>query len=363
VKTSLPNSVVYQWLCRVVGGQDSAALGDCAAAGYLQPLYDMAYAHDVLPALAVRDQQRSEQAQLFDETTAQCLRDSLRDNTLRNMTICAQALKIARQLNLVGITPLFLKGTARLLAAQKENLGFRKQVDIDLLVDPSQLEAAGDVFLKQGYRYQLPGAASTSQQELMDTRDAVQRSAAHHHLPVLIKPGYGTSVELHRHYLPGRFQRNNRLAPLFASAQELQLQSARFMVPAPQHQMVHLVLGKLVNDGVLARRSFAIREACDFIELLDESAAAIDLAMVERHCGRQFALFHTLVVELMGYNSPLDIAPLSSARRYLSLLRQRLDRPLARSFLDGLARMDYLSHELAFSPAKLPGYLGRLISR
>lgn len=356
--------LIFRTLCTVLGGQDPSALDACIAAGQLNPLFDIAYSEDVLPALAVRGNERLVDWQPLGKARADQLRQSLRANTLRNMTISAQALKLTRQLNQAGITPLLLKGTARLLLTQDEKLGFRKQADIDLLVRPEELEAAGNVFLADGYRFQLTSSdASSAPKMLADAREAIKLSAAHHHLPPLFKPGYAASVELHRHHLPKRFQRDNPLPPLFNSAQACERQGAAFLVPASEHQVIHLILGKLVHDGYFARRAFPIREACDFIDLLQSAGNSLDLPLIEQHCGPGFGLFLALVAQLMEFQTPLSVAVGSreAAAHFIRRMRQRFDSRLVRVLLDKRARLEHLSRELAHSPGKLPDYLGRAL--
>ena len=356
--------LIFRTLCTVLGGQDPSALDECLAAGQLNPLFDMACSQDVLPALAVRGDERLVDWQSLGEGKAHLLRQSLRANTVRNMTISAQALKLTRQLNQAGITPLLLKGTARLLQTQDEKLGFRKQADIDLLVRPEELEAAGNVFLADGYRFQLTSSdAPGAPKMLVDSRAAIKLSAAHHHLPPLFKPGYAASVELHRHHLPKRFQRDNPLPPLFNSAQACERQGAAFLVPASEHQVIHLILGKLVHDGYFARRAFPIREACDFIDFLQSAGNSLDLRLIEQHCGPGFGLFLALVVQLMEFQTPLTVAVSSreAAAHFIRRMRQRFDSRLVRVLLDKRARLEHLSRELAHSPGKLPDYLGRAL--
>jgi hypothetical protein len=359
-----PDSTTFQLLCRVLGGQDTQVFEECAASGRLQQLFDMAYAQDLLPALAVRVNEQASDVQSLGDKKALLLKQALMDNTLRNMSIKAQAVKIARQLNRVGITPLFLKGTASLLTAHVDNLGFRKQADIDVLVEPAQLEIAGDSFLADGYVFQLePDSAASAPTLLTDTRTATKLSSSHHHLPVLVKEGYATTVELHRHHLPRRFQRGNPLEPLFASAIQFDTLGAVFKVPSTDYQIIHLILGKLVNDGHFARRTFPIREACDLIDLLVNDGERINLKIIEQHCGMKFALFHALVIELMAYRSPVPISASDNASDYIRMMQKRFDSKLVRISLDTAARVDYLSHELAYSPMKLPNYFKRVISR
>lgn len=357
-------ALIFRTLCRVLGGQDPYALEESIVAGQLKPLFDMAWSQDVLPALAARGNEQQVDWQLLGDSSADTIRQSLRDNTLRNMTISAQALKLTRQLNRAGITPMLLKGTARLLQTTGADIGFRKQADIDLLVRPEELEAAGNVLLADGYRFRLQSRdSSVAPETLTDSRRAIALSAAHHHLPPLFKTGYAASVELHRHHLPKRFQRDNPLPPLFNSAQACERQGAVFLVPATEQQLIHLVLGKLVHDGHLARRSFPVREACDFMKLLQPGGNPLDLPFIEQHCGPGFGLFLSLVSELMVFQSPLTVAVGSreAAANFIRMLHRRFDSLLVRTLLDTRARIEHLARELAYSPGKLPDYVGRAI--
>jgi hypothetical protein len=349
-------------LCRALGGQDQTALKESITSTLLPQLFNMAHSQDLLPALAVRCNEQDVDTLVFGEEKADVCKQALMDNTLRNMEISAQALKFARQFNQAGINPLFLKGTARLLTSESENLGFRKQVDIDLIVRPEELEAAGDVFLADGYRFcEFPEKSTAVPIKPGDTIRAIKLSAAHHHLPPLVKDGYVATVELHRHHLPRRFQRNNPLEPLFASSRQIVSHGATFYVPSTEYQIIHLILGKLVHDGHLARRTFPIREACDLIDLLDNAEGDVDQQLVVQHCGSNFALFFALVVELMAYRPRNTITELVDTSNYIRMMQKRYDFPATGKVLDAYARTQHLAHALVYSPAKLPAYLNRLI--
>ena len=361
-RTPPTSSSVFRILCRVLGGQDQTALKECIASTLLPQLFNMAHSEDLLPALAVRCNEQDIDTLVFGEEKADALKQALMNNTLRNMKISAQALKFTRQLNQAGITPLFLKGTARLLTSESENLGFRKQIDIDLIVRPEELDAAGDVFLADGYSFcEFPDNSAAVPIAPGDTVSAIKRSAAHHHLPPLVKAGYAATVELHRHFLPRRFQRCNPLNPLFGSARKTASHGATFYVPSTEYQLIHLVLGKLVTDGHLARRSFPIREACDLIDLLDNAEGDVDQQLVVQHCGSNFALFFALVVELMAYHPRTTITELVDASKYIRMMQKRYDSPATGKLLDAYARAQHLAHALVYSPAKLPAYMNRMI--
>lgn len=348
-------------LCSLLGGQYPQALNQIISRNQFAILFDIAQAQGLLPALAVRCDEQHLGAEVLGQVRSDALRQALMENTLRNMTISAQALKFTRQLNLAGITPLFLKGTARLLAAVPANMGFRNQVDIDLIVQPDEIQAAGDVLLADGYSYcEFADNSYATRIKSCDTASAITRSAAHHHLPPLVKAGYAATVELHRHFLDRRFQRNNPLEPLFGTATLLERHGATFKVPSTEFQIIHVVLGKFVNDGYQARRAFPIREACDLIDILENAEGDIDQQLVLRHCGRSFPLFHALVCELMHYSAQTCAIRIENTSRFTWIMQKRFESDTVRKLLDAYARVEYLAHAVASSPAKLPAYLRRI---
>jgi putative nucleotidyltransferase-like protein len=348
-------------LCAVLGGQNRQALTEAASNQLLPRLFNMAQAQDLLPALAVRCEEHDQIGkQALNEQQQNTLTQTLRDNTKRNMQISAQALKLTKQLNQAGITPLFLKGTIQLLDPGTKNLGFRKQIDIDLLVEPKQLEAAAEVFLADGYGFYEFSVDPTSEPtRLRDTSTAIKRSAAHHHLPPLVKDGYATTVELHRHFLPRRFQRRNPLQPLFSTASNQQSHGASFLIPSAQYQIIHLLLGKVIHDGHLAGRTFPIREACDYIKVLESEKGNINEDLVAQHCGEAYPIFSQLVAELMMYKPGETIITTGDISHRLQMMQKRYNSPGLAKLLDAHARALHLGYSLLHSPAKLPAYLNR----
>ncbi len=277
------------------------------------------------------------------------------------MQTVMQALKLARSLNGIGITPTFLKGTAQLLTVNEARLGFRKQLDIDLVVAPEELKAACQALLDAGYGFYREATNANRQPGVFhDIKEAFRTSAAHHHLPPMVIDGYANCVELHRHFLPRRFQRRNPLGPLLASAHQHESHGATFKVPSAEYQVIHRVLGKLVNDGYLARRDFSIREGCDYIELLDSVEGRIDRGLVEQHCGKDYTIFTQLVTELMGYKDGETIGRESDIKRRLQLMEKRYNSAVTAKLLDAHARAIHLGQEMLYSPTKLPAYLRRL---
>ena len=327
----------------------------------LPALFDIAAVNDVLPALAVRCNDQQVSTDTLSEHQRSKLEQALIDNTVRNMQIKAQALKITTQLNRAGITPLFLKGTVQLLDPSTKDLGFRKQVDIDLLVAPEQLEVAANVFLDTGYTFYNINAGFSSETTLpLDTPTAIRRSAAHHHLPPLVKEGYATTVELHRHFLPKRFQRKNPLEPLFETAHEQQYHGARYLTPALEYQLIHLLLGKMINDGHLARLTFPVREACDYLKVIESGGRNIDQGLIKRHCEEVYPIFSSLVEALMMHREKGTSTYTRDLSRRILIMQKRYDFPGIAKLLDTRARLLHLANSLLHNPAKLPAYVNRI---
>lgn len=354
------NWTIFRALCRVIGGQDGNALQNCLAANFMPRLLTMAASQDVLPTLAVRCFEQQEAADAIGNTQIQYLRDALLTNTRRNMHIVVQSIKLVQALNSAGITPLLLKGTAQLLTINRESPGFRKQADIDLIVKPASLLAAADALQAQGYSFYLDDQAVDGPRKFSgNTHAALTISAAHHHLPPLVKPDQAACVELHRHYLPRRFQHKNSLATLFDTATEHEMHGATFLVASTEQQIIHTVLGKLVHDGYLARRQFPIREAVDYSRLLDSVQGAFDRTLVVKQCGNAFDIFSQLVTELMGYQPAPQSNTTASVKKRIRIMQMRYDFPASATFLDGYARAEHLTYSLLHNPSKLTAYLRR----
>tara|TARA_R110002124_G_scaffold72500_5_gene193983 strand:- start:1161 stop:2231 length:1071 start_codon:yes stop_codon:yes gene_type:complete len=353
------NWTVFVALCCIIGGRGRDILQACVDAGDMPQLIAMATSQDVLPALAARCYEQADWADAISEVDEQSLRNALLENTRRNMHIVVQSVHLIRALNDAGIKPLMLKGTAQLLTINRERPGFRKQADIDFIVPPASLLAAGDALLAQGYGFYLEDEVFHGPTHALgDTHAAIKASAAHHHLPPLMKRDQVALVELHRHFLPQRFQHRNPLAELFDAATEHDIQGASFLVPSTEHQIIHMVLGKLVHDGYLARRTFPIREAADYIALLDSPDGVIDSERVARRCGKAFNIFAQLVTELMNYPAESP-GPTSSVKYRIEMMRMRYDSPAPAKLLDGYARAGHLTCAMLHNPSKLSAYLRR----
>jgi hypothetical protein len=103
-------------------------------------------------------------------------------NRERNEKIKAQATRLVKRLNDVGVEPVLLKGAALLLADQSFDLGSRIMTDIDLLIRHEDVKSAVDGLLVYGYE---PG---------VDEPEVFEFA---HHFPPLIHPSELVPIELH----------------------------------------------------------------------------------------------------------------------------------------------------------------------
>jgi hypothetical protein len=366
-RTSLDQWRLFRHLCRLVAGRAASHPRDDAERGCTESLCSLAAERRVLPALAVRLCHEETPEAVPGPATAQHLRQALLLNTRRNMQITAQALKLARSLNRAGIIPLFLKGTALLLATPRTPLGFRWQLDIDLIVPPGQLAQASRSMLAEGYRFLAQPAGTRGGDRAAqgglavhgDSARAIYESRHHHHLPPMIKESYESPVELHKSHLPRRFQDNNPVGPLFSGARLQRRQDAEFLLPAINDQIIQLVLGTFLHDGYAARYDLCLRADLDYCYLLDEPTQWTDTALLQQRCGAALAIFDALVIELMGFRPSHPIRDPADVRWRLGIMKHRMNSPGFRQLLDGQARIRHLGRSLLSSSGKLPTYLRR----
>ena len=229
------------------------------------------------------------------------------------------------------------------------------------MVAPEELKTACQALLDAGYGFYREAKDARSRPSVFhNTEEAFKTSAAHHHLPPMVIEGYATCVELHRHFLPRRFQHRNPLGPLLATARRYESHGAAFKVPSAEYQVIHMVRGKMENDGYLARRDFSIREGCDYIQLMVSMEGKINHGFVEQHCRRNYSTFTQLVTELMGYKYEDNIGRSDHIKHRLQLMEKRYNTGRVAKLLDAHARAIYLGNEMLYSPTKLPAYLRRL---
>jgi hypothetical protein len=288
------------------------------------------------------------------------LTEALLLNTRRKLQIKSQAIKLSRVLNGIGISPLFLKGTALLLEDDDTPVGFRKQVDIDVLIEQDDLQAACDALCQDGYAfYDLTGKEPVT---FSDTRRALALGAHHHHLPPLAKPGYDATVEIHKHPLRRRFQSALPLQAIYQSARTCQSHGASYRVSSPSFQLMQLVLGEFIHDGYAARFEFPVRAGHDYMAILDKNRAdftEIGLSPLGNPYQKKLQLFEQLATELMASPAQMRLFQPVPIKKRVQIMEKRYESTTLATALDMQARWRYLGLSLWHDRGKLPGYLKR----
>lgn len=358
---------LFKTLCLLVCNPEDQALAHLPEDPHSwQNLLRLAREQQVDAALACRILEPGQHPRgMADDTWCQ-LKTLAVANTRRNMQIIAQSRKLALSLNRAGIVPMFLKGSSQLLQPRQQALGARQQLDIDLIVPEADLARAGQALLADGYAF-CTGSDPDNGAPLLTGDPALWRNARHHHLLPLVKPGYGAPVELHRHYLPRRFQPLNPASDLLAKGREIELNGCRFQVPSTEHEIIHLILGRFIYDRFASARDFPIRSASDYIITLSahrmRSTQPPDWRFMQDKCGSRLDLFRQLVAELTGFRDPHCPPPARSTGLWRGLLALRYGSPGWARCLDASGRLGHLASALRYTPGKLPAYIGRLGSQ
>ncbi|WP_279244360.1 nucleotidyltransferase family protein [Candidatus Litorirhabdus singularis] len=290
-------------------------------------------------------------------STLQTLEAALRDNVVRNLSIKAAAIKISRALNDAAITPVFFKGTAGLLTQLHPSTGFRRQLDIDLMVAPDQEFEALGVLQAQGYQFcesvntdngiELRGTSNPDLQ-----RALLHQFRHHHHYPPLTCTGQGFSLELHRHPLPRRWQHRLTRQLIASLLEQHDSHGARFTVPTPELAIVIAILGKFASDGGRSRYHFPLPQALDCRAQLNAGGAALDVTLIESLCGSHYRLFQQLLDQLMAPEAQLS-QPDSATRRFLYMMDLKHRRPSLAALIDRVGYRHQQMRNLLRDPGKL----------
>ncbi|MDH4182601.1 MAG: nucleotidyltransferase family protein [Nitrospinota bacterium] len=161
-------------------------------------------------------------------------------NRQRSNEIRAQALELAAALGKEGLFPLFLKGSANLLAGLYEDNGQRLIGDIDILIPPGQMENTVEAIKRCGY-IEVDGSVHPPYM---------------YHWPVMYKKDRVTVVEPHfrLHALRG----DDMLSPaeVVARSEFIEVEGIRVRIPTAMDRICHNIIHGLskhspFEDGFL----------------------------------------------------------------------------------------------------------------
>jgi Uncharacterised nucleotidyltransferase len=183
-------------------------------------------------------------------------------NAIRAETMRGQARRAAAALNEAGITPLILKGGARLFEETPETGCARMMADLDLLAAPEQQEAA--LAALAGLGYAVADAPSDQPRHSLTLRH----------------PGEAAAIDLHRDIGP---QRDFiPLADAFARAVPATGETCRIRLLSPTHRVMHLFFHAEIHDRGHLAGILPLRALEDFAAIVARHGPAIDWSVIAR---------------------------------------------------------------------------------
>lgn len=296
-------------LGRCLGRDDSraatAALGEILAAPDLDELalFALANEHELGPALGLA---------LGRKGLLVCLPAEARDylgqlvaaNRERNRLFRDQALRIARVLGGIGVTPVLLKGGALLLDGTLDDPAARMLRDLDMLVPAERLSACVEALVADG--------------AVILRADEPWR---HHHFRPLAWDGCPGPLELHldlglQRHVVGAAEALADTRPVSGPGEP------PLHVPSPTVRVLHGMFHDAIQDGYHTFGEVHLRSLLD-LELLERRHGAdIDWRLVRERLGEvaevQVELAHRLLV------MPRPFVP---GRRACRRVERRLRRP------------------------------------
>ncbi len=184
----------------------------------------------------------SSNAKLVPPDAADYLAEIARLNRLRNRRIREQLLEVVAVLNGAGIEPVLLKGTNGLLEDRGE-AARRVMLDIDLLLDPAEINDARRALAAIGY----------------------QEHSGHmtgHAFGYVVRPGEPAVLDLHRE--PINWAHLLSAADLRARAARVDHDGATALMPSREDRLTHIVLHEMVHHHAHMKGVIGMHAVLDF---------------------------------------------------------------------------------------------------
>lgn len=181
-------------------------------------------------------------------------------NLQRNVLIMKQAEEIITSFNKIGIQPIFLKGGAFLLTGVFKDPGSRIMEDLDIMVEPADVERSWGALLDLGYRK-------------IDSDEAVDQRS--HHLPAVARDGDPAAIELHTQlfdYYDRTMVLNAEVC--FRDAVEIDSKVGVFRVLSVPHSIIHNMTHMEIHHLYFFSGKISLRSLMDFAALADSGLNA-----------------------------------------------------------------------------------------
>jgi hypothetical protein len=273
-------------------------------------------------------------------------------NLEKTGSVKEQLAQFIQALNCLGVRPLLLKGAAVIVGGLYPTDGERMVADIDVLIPPSSLPKI------------LEKLASIGYQEMDKTGGLVKirtaEALSHHHYPPLFNLDWPVSVELHVQPVLLRYGRLLSTEELFLAATPLSWPEADFLLPAPEHMIVHNIIHAFLVDARDQMRNISLRQSFEFVLASRTYADRIDWdAIRERFdtIDQGIPLRQYLALANHCFNFPwpsaITVDPNQEARIWPYVVRQNLENNLARLAVNFLCESGLRLRRLYNDPRRI----------
>jgi hypothetical protein len=227
-------------------------------------------------------------------------------NATRNQLIKRMLVEVVGMLNGAGIVPALLKGAAVILTSPKQRIGDRIVSDIDLSVEPGELEEAEAILCRGGFRTLLLGRG-------------------------MVRAGDPALVELRGHY-PGLDAQ-----PRFFAQKQI-----RARIPSPTALFLHWMVHDLLKEGDVRRGRLEFRHL-------------LDLARLSQGGGVDGRRVRQAMVDMgVGGGTAFDVQMLA-LDRYFGAALPRLEKPSFAVRVHHWRRVLAVEHDWVGAPVRLAG--------
>lgn len=225
-------------------------------------------------------------------------------NLARNKLLQRVATEIAVRLNSTGINCVFLKGAAILIESE-DHAPWRLVTDLDILVAPDAAHRAVSLLLQQGYHQQSDYAGF--------------REGIHHHYPALYNKRSNTFVELHVRLMQDQRENPLETVDIFAQAIPLQKEGQVFLIPCPDHRMIHLIAHAQISNWGYVLRQIILKDIVEAAELEARHKinwSVVRKAFVDIRAENQLMGFVCAAHHLIGLRLPLSESKVGGAKAW-----------------------------------------------
>lgn len=290
----------------------------------------------------------SAKSKIVPPEIADYLAEMARLNRLRNRRIREQLLEVVAVLNGAGIEPVLLKGTNGLLE-DRDEAAQRVMLDIDLLLDPAELNDARRVLASIGY----------------------EEHSGHmtgHAFGYVVRPGEPAVLDLHRE--PINWPHLLSAADMRARAARVVRDGATALMPSLEDRLSHIVLHEMVHHyahmkGVIGMH--ALLDFARFTAAYPELDWTLVLDRLARHKAAHVLRAQALAAHrLLGARVPDNVMAGTAARlfyrrgiRYWQRPYSTERPPLVRQF----GRLLAYPFDPVSAVVPLPVWIGRALLR